>query len=52
MALKSNLHDSDHRQEHDQIPKPADKEIGAVLPQRENDPRCCDQKPGRERDLP
>src|SRR5437867_1064492 len=52
VALKSDFHDSDYGQEHDQIPKPADKEIRSTPPQRENDPRYRDQKCGRERDLP
>src|SRR5262249_25770473 len=52
VALKSNFDDTDDRQEHDQIPKPADEKIRAIAAELERDPCRCHQEDCGKRNLP
>ena len=52
VTLQSDLQDPNYREEHDQIPKPANEQIRPRFSQSENNPGDCDQHARRERNLP
>src|SRR5204862_6300605 len=52
VTLQADLHNSDDRQQHNQIPQPADEQVRTLSAKSECTSRDRNDKGGRERDLP